>query len=236
MKKFLVLFVLCLLIGTVASAEFLNTATMAGKGKWAVLGGYLQNSNLYGISAQTLGGASVGVMYGITEDFDILVTYAALTGSSISMPITPVLTATGATLNAPGVALKYNFLDEGISSPVTVSGMLNYKSLSGSIKYNLGADSTVTGSQTSVGVNVSKLYAPFIPYAGVAYRSTNSSDSTLGSDNYTQIDLTIGTAIAWSKQGAVFVEYTNQAISDATAGFGGNHTSPQIGAGVGYSF
>jgi len=51
---------------------------------------------------------------------------------------------------------------------------------------------------------------PFIPYGGLTYKSTTFS---MAANKGTAIDLTVGSAIAWSQQGAVFVEYTQQQIT-----------------------
>ena len=69
--------------------------------------------------------------------------------------------------------------------------------------------------------------APFVPYGGLTYvRPLNRRDFS------TQLDLTVGTAIAWSMQGAVFLEYTMQSI---TPNGGSNYSSGQIAPGVCYT-
>jgi hypothetical protein len=78
-----------------------------------------------------------------------------------------------------------------------------------------------------VGAGVSKIMAPLVPYGGLTYRSTSSSGTTVA----TQLDLTVGSAIAWSMQGAVLVEYTMQSI---TPNGGTAYSSGQIGLGVAY--
>jgi hypothetical protein len=71
--------------------------------------------------------------------------------------------------------------------------------------------------------------APFVPYGDLTYRKLTSAAADAGS----ALDITVGTAIAWSTKGAVFVEYTNQAITPT--GGAANYTSGQIAAGVGYT-
>jgi hypothetical protein len=85
---------------------------------------------------------------------------------------------------------------------------------------------STNGAKSTIGIGISKKFIPFIPYAGVMMGTTSAAGV-----NVTSLDLTIGSAIAWSKQGAVFVEYTNQGLSAA----GVNYTSGQIALGVGYT-
>ena len=86
----------------------------------------------------------------------------------------------------------------------------------------------MNGNQAVAAVGVSKLMVPFIPYGGIAYRKTtlNAADSS------TQMDITVGTAIAWSAQGAVLVEYTLQSVTAAVGNV--NYSSGQIAAAVAY--
>ena len=86
----------------------------------------------------------------------------------------------------------------------------------------------MNGNQAVAAVGVSKLMVPFIPYGGVAYRKStlNAADSS------TQMDLTVGSAIAWSAQGAVLLEYTVQSITTAVTNV--NYSSGQLAAAVAY--
>lgn len=71
------------------------------------------------------------------------------------------------------------------------------------------------------------MMAPYVPYGGITYRTTSSGGTTTA----TQFDLTVGTAIAWSVQGAVFIEDTLQSITPNGLS---SYSSNQIGLGVGY--
>ncbi|MFH1683375.1 MAG: hypothetical protein ABIA67_00685 [Candidatus Margulisiibacteriota bacterium] len=216
MRSLLIIFLSIALLSSIASAELLTTAKPLGQGKWGVLGSGLQDSNTLNTSGYSLASLGGYVGYGLSEKLDLFVTVGSanvggLPAGSISM------TAYGATL-------KYTVLEEGEALPVSVAVGGGYKATTN--KMTGLADAS--GSQIGAAVGISKLIVPFIPYGGLTYRRTAAS----GSVTQTQIDLTVGTAIAWSLQGAVFVEYTLQSI---TPNGGTAYSSPQIGAGVGYA-
>jgi hypothetical protein len=204
-----------------ASAELLTTANTLGQGKWAVEGVGIQDSNYMNQSGYTLTTYGGYVGYGILDDLDAYLSYGL--SSLGGLPAGVETTGSGG-----GLSLKYRFLKEGAAMPVSVAAAVQYKSLSVTTKTPLG-DTTTPGSQATIGVGFSKVMAPFVPYLGLAYR-TNASD---GTEQYTQIDITLGTAIAWSMQGAVLIEYTNKSITDKNWG-SGNHSSGQIAGGVAY--
>ena len=204
-----------------ASAEVLTTANPIGAGKWAVLGAYLSESSFggsnSGISASTIGGYAG---YGLNAQTDLFVTLGEMTTGSITVPGGSYKIAN----TAIGCAAKYALMAESASMPVSVSAGIGYKALSATTD---PASTTTNGSQVYGGIGVSKTMAPFVPYCGLTYRSTGGDIGTT-----TQLDLTVGTAIAWSKQGAVFAEYTMQSI---TPNVGSAYTDPQIALAVGYT-
>lgn len=218
MRKFSIL-LLCLLLVSAASAELLVTANPIGQGKWAVLGAYLSDNNVGSWGTTTLTAATVAgyVGYGLTDKLDLYINGGQATAGNI--PVAGV----SSTLMAYGLNLKYQLLAEGDTMPVSVAGGIGYKSMTA--KMTGMADTT--GSETMVGVGVSKMFLPFIPYGGVAYRSDTSSGTTT-----TKLDITAGSAIAWSSQGAVFIEYTNQSVTPPAGA--ATYTNGQIGLGVGY--
>ena len=175
--------------------------------------------NSTALSLTSIGGY---VGYGLTEKLDLFVTLGTANVGGLATGLSSSLTAYGATL-------KYALLSEGANAPVSVAIGGGYKVLSTKMKTPAGS-ATADGSQIGATVGISKLIVPFIPYGGLTYRSTSSG----GSQTATQIDATIGSAIAWSLQGAVFVEYTLQSVQDKT-GLIGDYSSGQIGAGVGYT-
>lgn len=225
MKKLFVLTLVMALFATMASAELLVTANPIGKGKWAALGAFLSDSGLQfggltGLTAQTIG-AYGG--YGINEKLDLYLQVGQVTIGSL--PVAPGV-PTGIKTLGYGLNLKYAVLEESSSMPVSVALGGGYKILSQDMTSALGTANT-GGNQWGVGAIVSKIMVPFIPYGGLTYKST----AYAGTTTMSQIDITVGSAIAWSTQGAVFVEYTSQAITPT--GVGG-YTSGQIAGGVGY--
>lgn len=219
MRKFSVVLLFVFLAASFASAELLTTANPIGQGKWAVLGSGLQDSNVGNTSGITLTSLGGYVGYGVTDQLDLFANLGYSTMGGLAAGVESSLTAYGATL-------KYRLLTEGENIPVSVAAGVGCKALSNKAKNPLG-EATTNGSQVGVAAGVSKVIAPFIPYGGIAYRSTGGA---IGES--TQIDITAGSAIAWSTQGAVFVEYTLQSI---TPKGGTAYSSGQIGIGVGYT-
>lgn len=236
MRTLSVLFLLVVFMASVASAEMLTTANPIGKGRFAIEGFGYQDQNLTGdsdLTATTYGGY---VGYGILDDLDAYLSYgisnvAGLPGAGMG---NYKMSGSGASL-----ALKKRLLKEGAGMPVSVAAALQYKitSLKASndawdpvLGFTIPAsDTTTPGTEIIIGVGCSKVIIPFVPYGGLAYRTTSSD----GSEASTQIDITLGTAIAWSEQGAVLIEYTSQSITPKAAGVA-VYTSGQIAAGIGY--
>lgn len=219
------LFVICALLVvslvSVSSAELLTTAFPLGQGKWGVLAPALQDSNVGNASGITLTSVGGYAGYGITDKLDLLISLGSSNMGGLGAGINCTLTGIGATL-------KYALLSEGKNLPVSVAVGAGYKSFSTKTTTPLGS-TDVGNAQTGVAVGISKLIVPFIPYGGIAYKSTASGSATTS----TQIDVTAGTAIAWSAKGAVYIEYTLQSINDKTGI--GNYSSGQVGIGVGYA-
>lgn len=222
MRSILVAFLLVVAIvsvASVASAELLVTANPLGQGKWGVLGAYLSDANANNNSSYSIATLGGYVGYGVTDKLDVYLNAGSATVGGLPATISVSMTSIG--LNA-----KYAVVAESKDMPVSVSVGAGYRSINTTASALAGGNTT--GSQILAGVGVSKMMAPFVPYGGLTYRST----STGGSTTSTQLDLTVGSAIAWSAQGAVFVEYTMQSI---TPNGGSAYTSGQIGLGVGYA-
>jgi len=221
MRSFAIGLLIAAMFVSAASAELLTTSNPIGAGKWALLGAYLSQSsyggNNSGVSASTIGGYAG---YGLNAQTDLYLTVGMMNTGSIAIP--------GGSFKinntALGLAAKYLLMAESASMPVSVSAGVGYKALMAKTD---PATVNMNGSQVYGGVGVSKMMVPFVPYAGLTYRSTGGDVTTT-----TQIDLTIGTAIAWSAQGAVFAEYTMQSI---TPKGGANYSDPQIALAVGYA-
>jgi len=218
MRTFLISLLLAALLISTASAEVLTTANPIGQGRWAVLGSGVQNQNVSnnsGYSSLLLGGY---VGYGLTDTLDAYI--QAGTGSTTGLPA--VVTANS--LTALGAAVKYQLMKEGDSLPVSVALAAQAKAITA--KQTIGTETTMNGSQWTIGLGASKVMIPFIPYCGLAYRSSGGEIT-----EQTQFDITVGTAIAWSEQGAVFVEYTAQSITPTG---GTNYSSGQVAGAVAY--
>ncbi len=220
MKRLVLMGLLIAVVFTsVSSAEQLVTANPLGQGKWGILGAYLSDANASNVSGYTIGTIGGYVGYGLTDKLGLF-----FTGASANMNGLPA--GLSAAYTAIGLAVKYTLLEEGASSPVSVAVGVGYKSLNYTMSAALGGNTT--GSQIGAGVLVSKVIAPFVPYAGLQYRKSTQA----GADLSTQLDPTIGTVIAWSEQGGVYLEYTMQSITPTG---GAAYTSGQMAAGVGYA-
>lgn len=234
MRTLSILFLLVVFMASVASAELLTTANPIGQGRFALELAGIQDSNLGDVATDakltTIGGY---IGYGVTDKLDAYLQLGSGTSSGVTTGIPGIadieISGTGVGLN-----LKYTVLSEGETMPVSMAVGVGYKSTSTTTKTPAipiiptpATETTVSGSEMLLGVGVSKVIVPFIPYLGIAYRTA----STDGTEVSTQLDLTLGSAIAWSEQGAVFVEYTNQSI---TPKGGSVYTSGQIALGVAY--
>jgi hypothetical protein len=239
MRALLVSLLLIVFMTSIASAELLTTANPIGQGGWAFLGAGIRDSNLGNQSTDftltTIGGY---LGYGITDKLDAYLQIGSSTSSTYSETVFGYTYDADITGTGYGANLKYTVLEEGEGMPVSAAVGLGYKSVSSKMKTTVtppnpppplppAGEETVNGSQIMVGIGVSKIIVPFIPYGALAYRK----DSADGEEASTQIDITVGSAIAWSTQGAVFVEYTNQSI---TPKGGDVYTSGQMALGVGY--
>ncbi len=220
MKKIVVLSLLVFSVVSIASAEMLTTANPIGQGKWAFLGAYIKDSNRQGggltnLDLTTLGGY---VGYGVTDKLDAFLQLGQATTGGLP---------TGIEITAQGYGLlgKYQILSEK-DMPVSAAIGAGGKAVSKKTKVG-GGETTKNGNQMLIGLGVSKMFIPFVPYGALVYKK----DTEEGKDVSTQIDIVIGTAIAWSASGAVLVEYTSQSI---TPNGGSTYTSSQIAGAVAY--
>ncbi|MBI5699025.1 hypothetical protein HZC35_01780 [Candidatus Saganbacteria bacterium] len=213
MKKLLMFALFLSLSATLASAEILTIANPIGQGKIGVLGAYMQDQNYSNVSGATLASFGGYVGYGVIENLDVLIQAGSATANGL--PFSSSVTGYGA-------ILKYTVVNEGPVLPVSVAVGTGYKFLAAT-----AAGASMNGNQAVAAVGVSKMMIPFIPYGGIAYRKSTLAAANLSS----QMDITVGTAIAWSAQGAVMVEYTVQSVSPAG---GANYSSGQMAAGVAY--
>ena len=206
---------------TAASAELLVTANPFGKGRWVVEGAYISETNVSNVSGMSAGTIGAYLGYGLNESLDLIVSGGQAVLSGLPLGISACRN-TGLGLN-----LKYALLNEGKDMPVSVALGGGYKMLSQVTSVVGAGDTTDNGNQILLALGVSKVIVPFIPYAGLDYRTVAYN----GSNTQTQIDLSLGSFIAWSLNGAVVVEYTLQSITPNGVS---NYTSSQIAGGIAY--
>ncbi|MDD4179074.1 MAG: hypothetical protein PHH14_03385 [Candidatus Margulisbacteria bacterium] len=218
--RFLAVLSVLLLAASIVSAETLSTANLIPSGRYAVQGIYFQNTNSFNLGNDAkLNAYGIKGAYGINDqmEIDLQVGTGGTTGFTS-------ITGTEYTPTSYGLTLKYAVAKESQDMPVSV--ILGAGIGAQSLKANRGG-ATLNGGLYGLGCVVSKVYAPFIPYASVQWQNAGGDTGLI----YTKLDLNIGTAIAWSKQGYVFVEYTSQGIAPSA---GGNYNSGQIAAAVAY--
>lgn len=225
MRALIVSLLLVALLITASSAELLLTANPLGRGNW--------NCKLAGIYDQTLMNTDDATLltyggyigYGLRDNLDVYLQLGA--GSSSDLPY-------GVAYNAAsyGLSLKCVLLNEGASMPVSVAIGAGYRSLSDKFSSG-GVSQNGSGSQLGISAGVSKILASFVPYAALGYKQTNSSFS-FNNSNYSQMDITVGTEIILSGQGAFLIEYTLQQITPKAAGVP-CYNSNQIAAGVSFA-
>jgi len=240
MKKFLVVSLLVFLAATVASASVLFTALPSGKGSWGVSGSYSQTSKFQGQSDATLNRPGVALSYGIMDNLDLYVGYSMLSSNGVKGLISALLppidfTTTGSQY---GAELKYTILNDAKGAPVSVAVGLGTATIGTKTKWTIPAlvlgptpvdmEQTANGNTSGVGVIVSKLFIPFVPYAAVQYLM-NGGD--MGKS--TQIDITAGTVLAFSRNWAILLEYSTQ--STTPDGGGASTNNGQIAAEISYS-
>lgn len=216
MKRIVIALTLITLVASVASAEVLQTAGTLGQGKWGAVLGYASSSNYANVSGGTLAAYGGYIGYGLTSNMDLELKVGSGTGNGLGA------TLTGTQL---GLVLKYGILKEGKTTPVSVAALVGYQSSTS----KLGGVVDVNSSEIGIGIGVSKVMAPLVPYASIAYKQISSDTAT---SKGTQMDLNVGTAIAWSANGAVFLEATSQSL---TPSVGAAYTQTQIALGVGVS-
>ena len=224
MRTLLVSFLAVVFLTSIASAEVLVTANPLGQGVFGFELAGMQDSNFLdqGNDAKmTSYGGYIG--YGILDKLDLYLDIGSMKTSGL-----PSDQELGGT--AYGASLKYTILEEGENMPVSVAAALRYRTVTQDYKVSGTKMGEANYAQSTIGVGVSKIMVPFIPYLGISYKETKQYSDEFA----TQTDITLGTAIAWSMQGAVFVEYTSQAIQDKMGGVG-DHNSGQMALGVAYS-
>jgi hypothetical protein len=207
-----------------AFAETLQTAKTAGKGKWQVGASYMSNTNVWSFIDSGVVGSTVGVSgnYGLSDSMDLILSAADEYISGGTIPSGTKIEK----LNF-GVAAKFVIMNESKGSPA-VAGTIGYKWFNSQIS-DIGGSAE---NQIFAGLSVSKSMDMLTPYASLVYRQTTPQSFMFWIyDTSDQVDLTVGTALNWSKDGSLFVEYTSEMIQQRIYN---GYTSSQIALGVGY--
>jgi len=222
MKRIVISLLALIILASVSTAELLVPANPLGKGKIAILGAGAMDQNLNNISGMGLTSICGTIGYGLTESLDGYLTIGSSNGTGLPLGLS-AYSATQYTGN-----LKYTVVNEGVTSPVSVAIGVGVKSVATNSTY-VTPFPAVSGSLTQMGggLIVSKMMIPFIPYAGLVYRKTTLP----GADFSSQIDLTIGSEMAFSKQFLACLEATMQSISPVG---GSNYSGTQIALGAAY--
>jgi len=215
MKKFLGVTALVLLVATIASASVLFTPLPMGKGKWGASVSGTQTSNWQDQKDAKGNGYSASVAYGVLDKLDLYVQVGQIKSDKLTSPTGVPAAPLGTldmTTNQYGFLLKYNILNDAEGAPVSVAVGAGAATLGTSITFTLPAllggtafTGTSNGSYGGGGVMVSKLFIPFVPYVGVQYLMAGGDFA-----KYTQLDITGGTYIAFSRNWGCFVEYSAQ--------------------------
>lgn len=216
MKRFLLGLFVSALVCSAASAEIMTTACPLGQGKWGAMSGAMVDYNY-----SAMGGKDVMLMdavgYGISDNLDVYLSGGI--GYSEKTAAMSIMSMTAQALN-----LKYTLIGESLTAPVSLAVTAGIKSMPSSM-------AAMDQTQLGLGLVVSKMVNAFTPYAGVAYRTANQNFG-----NYSQIDLTVGTAFGPMER-MLMVEYTVQmmTLTDNTSlsmmNGGTSFTSDQITVG-----
>lgn len=244
MKKFLVVSTLVLLVASIASASALFTALPSGKGEMGAAISGAQTSNWGQVSDATSTAIGASFTYGLTDSLDLYLGYKTMQSSKLTtpspyLPFIPTLApvALDNTGNQIGGILKYTLINELKGAPLSLALGLGISAVNtkttGTVpaapaigQPELKIDLTSNGNVTGLGLVVSKLFIPFVPYGAVQYMMGK------GDFDWTEVDLTVGTALAFSRNWAILAEYNSQST---TPNGGSSYTSNQIALEVSWS-
>jgi hypothetical protein len=217
MKKLIVSIIAVLALCSMASASVLITANPLGAGKmgWLAAGEYDMNSqanmNMYGV------GGFLG--YGINGNLDL---YAKL-----GYGINPSVALGLSSMNdlSMGLALKYTFINESQTaggSSVSLAGVLGYQADTVTAGIT-GAGNTVSAQgDIGVGLIVSKIMVPWVPYGAAVYHSLNVNP---GSVTGTRTEVAVGTQMLLSKNSAIVGEFSYNSFGGNVGSFTNNQLS-----------
>lgn len=238
MKKFLVASLLVFLAVSVASATVLLTPYPAGRGKFGVSLSGARTTNWAGQSDAVGNTYSISVAYGLMDNLDLDLQYGQLKTDKrtvmVAAPPAPLATL-DTTINQYGALLKYNVLNDAKGAPVALSIGVGAAALNSPNTVTLPAalgggtqSMTLNGSYGGLGVIVSKLFIPFVPYLGAQYTVSGGDWA-----KYYELQITAGSYIAFNRNWGCFVEYS--ALTDTPDGGGSSTNLNQIALSVAWS-
>lgn len=231
---------LVLLVATIASASVLFTPLPMGKGKWGASVSGTQTSNWQNQKDAKGNGYSASIAYGLLDKLDLYVQVGQIksdkiTRTEILTPLPPVTFGLDMATTQYGALLKYNILNDAAGAPVSLAVGVGAAAIGTKITGTFpgsppfvpasAVDLTSNGSYGGGGVMLSKLFIPFVPYIGVQYLMAGGDFA-----KYTQLDITGGTYIAFSRNWGCFVEYSAQ--TQTPDGGGSSVSLNQIAASV----
>ena len=204
-----------------AHAFTLQPANSAGQGKWVVFGGAI-STVLSDAPTQTMSYGVLGT-YGVTDNLDLSLGYAINSLTNLPAP----LTADSSSML--GGSAKIEWIKQGATAPVSLATSLVYVGNSSKLKVG-AATGTSDVADWSVGVVVSKFYmtaVPVLPYASAAYKTIQTKTAgVLGAATKDELgfEFALGNYFIFSRQLALFLEYSTLRRTTFATGAGGTST------------
>ncbi len=236
MKKIILLALLISLIFVSTSyAEYLTTADCLDQGKWALSlaylsdtygGGYVSSANaLTGSNVVGATGYAPLVSYGIRDNLELGLAYGLAEANGAGTDILAAVLPGGGKISiksdAATASLKIGLRQEKNKDPFSCT--LGIIAKQGTVKTTMPAamalDSIKTVNSYTLGLLVSKMFIPFIPYAGIGYEvnSYNQADTVYG-DSETSLGIVLGSAIFLRENLGTFIEASSRNYTPKTGG------------------
>ena len=204
MKKLIIALAAIVMISSIANANVLLTGNTLGAGKIGYLGALAYDMSSVANSNQYALGGALG--YGVLSNLDVYLKAAYGIGSNLPASVTGYGTDLG-------LIAKYGIMDElAGKAPVSVAGILEYQAETVTLTTPFGSFQGVAGD-IGLGVVVSKIMVPWVPYGAAIYHSVASGGATTSG-----IELAVGSQMLLSKTSAIIGElsYMNNSTTSVT--------------------